>query len=226
MHKDKEHDHHGQDGVQGTRGLAPAEQVNEPWSNGGKRRHLRDAGEEQQRGHPEDHAEVAVALRRAVLGRRGVGVRRRRCRTGLRCAGLRCGRRRVSGKHAPSEVPAIQRPPHVYKTVDQEDPGEGEVIVASPAAVAPRRRLIPRDSPVCQAKDRRISAESRFAPVEFREVEQDVDTAHEQVADGDQVDPVADADVQGVPTDPLHGVIGLGMKFHARNTLSIPHRVH
>jgi hypothetical protein len=44
-----------------------------------------------------------------------------------------------------------------------------------------------------------MTLESHFPPIEFREVEKDVNAAHHEIAKGNHIDPMADTNIAVVP---------------------------
>jgi hypothetical protein len=49
-----------------------------------------------------------------------------------------------------------------------------------------------------------MTLESHFPPIEFREVEKDVNAAHHEIAKGNYIDPVADPNIAVVPIKLFH----------------------
>src|SRR6187401_2316445 len=111
----------------------------------------------------------------------------------------------ASGQHPVAKMVRIEIPADVDEAVDEKDPGDGEVVVTSPPAVADRPGLVPRKAPVREPECRRIAAIAGMPPVQLGEIVKDVDAAHEQVGTGDEVDPVTDAHAVWV-----NGARGLG----------------
>src|SRR5687768_7502147 len=104
----------------------------------------------------------------------------------------------ASRQHSVAKILRIEIQADVDETVDQEHPDEGEVIVASPSPVAERAGLVPGEAPVLEPERGRIALIAGVAPIQLGEVEEDVDSAPDQIGAGDQVDPVTDADADRV----------------------------
>ena len=100
----------------------------------------------------------------------------------------------TSGQHPVAKMARVEIPADVHEAVDEKHPGDGEVVVASPPAVAERPGLLPRKAPVREPERRRIAAIAGMPPVQLGEIEEDVDAAPQQIHAGDEVDPVTDAD--------------------------------
>ena len=92
-----------------------------------------------------------------------------------------------------TEVPA-----DLHEAVEEKDPGEGEVVVASPHAVADPPRVVPRKTPVREPERRRIAAIAGVAPSTTRGNRAGCGRRSRAVHAGDEVDPATDADAEGV----------------------------
>src|SRR5262245_24614017 len=99
------------------------------------------------------------------------------------------------GQHPVPKMLRVQILANVDEAVDEKQPGRSEVIVASPTTVAERAGYLPREAPVGEPERCGITAIARVPPVQFREIEKDVDAAPKQVHTRDEIDPVTDPDV-------------------------------
>ena len=111
----------------------------------------------------------------------------------------------AAGKHSVSKMPCRDIPADVDQTVDDENPGERDVVVPSPHAISHRAGGFPGDAPIREFEDRRVALVPGMPPVELGEIQEDVDAADQQIAARDDADPVANADVVRVEGDPLLG---------------------
>src|SRR5688572_7270921 len=110
-------------------------------------------------------------------------------------------------------MPRVEIPADVDEAIDQEHPGKGEVIIASPPPVAEGAGLVPGQAPVRQPESSRIVAITGVTPIQLGEVEEDVDPAPEQIRAGHQVDPVTNPDAVGVNAvhvGDVHSTTGIG----------------
>ena len=205
VHDDEQDEQHGAERVQRTGRLPAAEHVEQPGRAGGDAGRLRQPGQHHERHVDEDEQQVRKLLQRAVADRR-LGRPPRPAQVLAHLVPQVPQRQLVAaGQQVAREVSPREVPPGVDQAVDQKHPGEREVVVAAPHPVAQLARLVPGQAPVGELEDGRMALVARVAPVQLRKVEEDVDAAEQQIAAGDDVDPVADADVGRMYRQPAPG---------------------